>query len=58
MNSNFNYAGFIDMFLDSRDDYEPYGVADISDMHSGYAEPLEGHGDHFILPELLISPRR
>jgi hypothetical protein len=26
MNSNFNYAGFIDMFLESNDEFESYGV--------------------------------
>lgn len=26
MNSTFNYSGFVDMFLNSSDDYEPYGV--------------------------------
>ena len=26
MNSNFNYAGFIDMFLESDDEFESYGV--------------------------------
>lgn len=26
MNSNFNYSGFIDMFLDSDDEFESYGV--------------------------------
>ena len=26
MNNRVNYTGFIDMFLDSEDDYEPYGV--------------------------------
>lgn len=26
MNSNFNYSGFIDMFLDSNDEFESYGV--------------------------------
>ena len=26
MNSNFNYSGFIDMFLESNDEFESYGV--------------------------------
>jgi hypothetical protein len=26
MNSNFNYSGFIDMFLESSDEFESYGV--------------------------------
>lgn len=26
MNSNFNYTGFIDMFLESDDEFESYGV--------------------------------
>lgn len=26
MNSNFNYSGFIDMFLESDDEFESYGI--------------------------------
>ena len=26
MNSNFNYSGFIEMFLESSDEFESYGV--------------------------------
>ena len=26
MNSSINYAGFVDMFIDSDEDFEPYGV--------------------------------
>lgn len=26
MNSNFNYTGFIDMFLESNEEFESYGV--------------------------------
>ena len=26
MNTNFNYSGFIDMFIESNDEFEPYGV--------------------------------
>ncbi|WP_455217971.1 hypothetical protein [Kaarinaea lacus] len=26
MNNSVNYTGFIDMFIDSDDDFEPYGV--------------------------------
>ena len=26
MNSNFNYSGFIEMFLESNDEFESYGV--------------------------------
>jgi len=28
MNSSFNYSGFIEIFLNSSDDYEPYGCVD------------------------------
>lgn len=28
MNSSFNYSGFTEMFLDSNDDYEPYGCSE------------------------------
>ena len=26
MNTNFNYSGFIDMFLESNEEFESYGV--------------------------------
>jgi hypothetical protein len=26
MNSNYNYSGFIEMFLESNDEFESYGV--------------------------------
>jgi len=26
MNTNFNYSGFIDLFLESNDEFESYGV--------------------------------
>lgn len=26
MNSSINYAGFVDMFIDSDEDFEPYGA--------------------------------
>ena len=26
MNTNFNYSGFIEMFLESNDEFESYGV--------------------------------
>ena len=26
MSPNLNYSGFVDMFIDSDDDFEPYGV--------------------------------
>lgn len=28
MNSSFNYSGFIEMFLNSDDEFEPYGLID------------------------------
>lgn len=28
MNNSFNYSGFIELFLNSNDDFEPYGFAD------------------------------
>ena len=31
MNDSLNYSGFVDMFLDSEDDYEPYGCVDTNE---------------------------
>ena len=28
MNSSINYSGFAEMFLDSNDDFEPYGCSE------------------------------
>lgn len=28
MNNSVNYSGFIEMFMDSNDDFEPYGCVD------------------------------
>lgn len=58
MNTNFNYAGFIDMFLESRDDYEPYGITDSMQRAAGPIEPLEGFAEHVVMPDPVISPRR
>lgn len=50
MNQSVNYSGFVDMFLNSNDDYEPYGCSDINesliklyksvqDYKTGFSEP-------------------
>ena len=31
MNDSINYSGFVDMLLDSEDDFEPYGYADTNE---------------------------
>ena len=31
MNNSINYSGFTDMFIDSNEDFEPYGFVDLSD---------------------------
>lgn len=31
MNTSINYSGFVDMCLDSDDDFEPYGYSDTSE---------------------------
>lgn len=31
MNQSVNYSGFVDMFLDSNEDYEPYGCSEINE---------------------------
>ncbi|MGW8227499.1 MAG: hypothetical protein ACWGOW_01295 [Gammaproteobacteria bacterium] len=44
MNTNFNYSGFIEMFLESNDEFESYGVVTESlqvlepQAHSGDTE--------------------
>jgi hypothetical protein len=30
MNNSINYSGFVEMFIDSNDDFEPYGCAETS----------------------------
>jgi len=48
MNNSVNYSQFIDMLLDSSDDFEPYGLAEIpgsslnkSSITSAVLEPLQ-----------------
>lgn len=48
MNTQFNYATFVDMFLDSNEDHEPYGV---STFPPRPGNPTEGERD-----DLPISP--
>jgi len=31
MNNSINYAGFTDMFIESNEDFEPYGCAEINE---------------------------
>lgn len=31
MNTSINYSGFVDMFLDSEDDFEPYGCSETTE---------------------------
>ena len=31
MNSSINYSGFTDMFIDSDDEFEPYGCSETND---------------------------
>lgn len=38
MNNSINFSGFVDMVLDSTDDFEPYGYAEFS----GSADEVAG----------------
>jgi len=40
MNSSINYAGFVDMFIDSEEDFEPYGAQ--SETAVELIEPTSG----------------
>ena len=31
MNQSINYSGFTDMYMDSNEDYEPYGFGDVNE---------------------------
>ena len=41
MNYTINYSGFTEMFLDSMDDYEPYGCATASDYETISEKPAQ-----------------
>ncbi len=40
MNNKINYSGFVEMFMNSSDDFEPYGCADLQ-LHSS-EQPASG----------------
>lgn len=33
MNNSINYSSFVEMVLDSSDDFEPYGYAEVAQHH-------------------------
>ncbi|MGD8408348.1 MAG: hypothetical protein PVG50_07450 [Thiohalophilus sp.] len=46
MNSQFNYAGFVELFLESDDDHEPYGVSQVSPSQT----PSEPETEYMLPP--------
>lgn len=45
MNNSINYSGFVEMFLNSDDDYEPYGCGEthastVESQHSRSSNPM------------------
>ena len=44
MNNSINYSSFVEMVLDSSDDFEPYGYAEIPQHHAMSSDsPGVGH---------------
>lgn len=43
MNSSINYSGFVEMFLESNDDFEPYGCTDANESMEDMHRNLQSH---------------
>jgi len=55
MNSKINYSGYVEMFLDSTDDFEPYGY--VSVPHGAGDTSGNSHSCHNQHQEyLMIEP--
>lgn len=53
MNSNFNYSGFIEMFLESNDEFESYGVITES-LQLLEPQPDSASTEQYILGKALL----
>ena len=54
MNSNFNYSGFIEMFLESDDEFESYGV--ISEgLELLEPQPHSARSEKYVLAKTLLQ---
>lgn len=42
MRDSFNYSNFVDLLLESDDDYEPYGLSTPNMMHGAAADQTRG----------------
>ncbi|MDX1823170.1 MAG: hypothetical protein R3354_00550 [Thiohalomonadales bacterium] len=54
MNSNFNYSGFIDMFLETDDEFEPYGIITES-LQTLEPQPQSVTTEDYIFSKALLS---
>ena len=54
MNSNFNYSGFIEMFLESNDEFESYGVITES-LQLLEPQPPSADTERYILGKAVLS---
>lgn len=54
MNSNFNYSGFIEMFLESNDEFESYGVINES-LQLLEPQPHSAATERYILSKAVLS---
>lgn len=43
MNTSINYSGFLDMYTNSDDDYEPYGFGDTTDSLERVYQSIESY---------------
>ena len=43
MNTSINYSGFVDSFLDSDDDFEPYGCSDTNECLEKIYNSIESY---------------
>lgn len=55
MNDSINYSGFVDMFLDSNDDFEPYGCVETNESLERIYNSIESYKAEFSDREYLYD---
>ena len=43
MNNSINYAGFIEMFIDSNEEFEPYGCSGVNENLDNIYNKVQAH---------------
>ncbi len=54
MNTNFNYSGFIEMFLESNDEFESYGVI-TEGLDLLEQQPDSDRADKYVINQAILN---